>query len=157
MIRILAAEDSDAKWERVEPVVRSVLKDAEIVRVRDLFEAEREVERGFWSLLLLDISLDIKTASSESMRGAHDHIGGLKLAGRMFYNEREIRTIIITGFDAFPTSRSGTGDDMILGLDDVMREARKFLGKHLVGAVRVGVGDWADLLRKMLEEVKCAS
>jgi hypothetical protein len=156
-MRILAAEDSDAKWERVEPVVRSVLPNAEIVRVRDLFEAEREVEHNEWSLLLLDISLDIKAAASGSMRGAHDHIGGLKLAGRMFYNEREIPTIIVTGFDAFPTSRVGTGADVILGLDDVLFEARKLLGSHLIGAVRVGTGDWANRLRVMLEEVKCES
>ena len=156
-MRVLAAEDSDAKWERVEPIVRDVLAAVEIVRVRDLYEAEREIERPGWSLLLLDISLDIRTASSPTGRGAHDHTGGLKLAGRMFYNECEIPTIVITGFDAFPTSRTTMETEVILGLEDVLREARKFLGVHLLGTVRVGVGDWAAQLRQLLTEVQCTS
>lgn len=158
MTRVLAIEDSDAKWARVEPVARGALpRNAEIVRVGDLFQGERLVEQPGWDLLLLDISLDIKSGGSHGGRGAHDYLGGLKIAGRMFYNECEIPTIILTGFDAFPSGRSGGDADVILGREDVEREARRFLRSHLLGTVRVGAGDWAKELTLLLEGLDCAS
>lgn len=152
-MRILAVEDNDRKWTRVENVVRSVIGDADIVRARDLKDAERLVEEGGWELLLLDISLDIRAGGDRGGRGAHDYTGGLKIAGRMFYLACEIPTIIVTGFDAFPTAASSAGQDVILGLEDVGRQARKFLGAYLLGSVRVGSSDWEANLRDLLKGI----
>lgn len=152
-MRILAVEDNDRKWARVETVVRSVIGDADIVRARDLKDAERLVEESGWDLLLLDISLDIRAGGDRGGRGAHDYTGGLKIAGRMFYLACEIPTIIVTGFDAFPTAASSAGQDVILGLEDVGRQARKFLGAYLLGSVRFGSPDWEANLHNLLKGI----
>lgn len=152
-MRILAVEDNETKWSRVETVLRQGLGDVEIVRARDLRNAERLVEEGGWDLLILDISLDIRAGAGRGGRGAHDYTGGLKVAGRMFYLECEVPTIIVTGFDTFPSAASSAGDDVILGLEDVGRQAKKFLGDHLLGAVRFGSAGWAPDLIRLLERV----
>ncbi|MBZ4402481.1 hypothetical protein [Myxococcus sp. AS-1-15] len=147
MMRVLAVEDNDPKWSRIEAVLRQGLGSIDVVRARDLRDAERLVEEGGWDLLILDISLDIRAGGDRGGRGAHDYTGGLKIAGRMFYLECEVPTIVVTGFDAFPTAAPAAGHEVILGLEDVGRQARRFLGHHLLGAVRFGSAGWdADLL-----------
>lgn len=154
MTRVLAIEDNDAKWERVETVVRRALgPDAEITRVRDLYEGEQLVEEPGWDLLVLDISLDIRAGGARGGRGSHDFTGGLKIAGRMFYNECEVPTVIITGFDAFPTGGAAQEADVIMGLEDVERQARQFLGEHLLGTLRFGSHGWEDELVGMLARI----
>lgn len=151
--RILAVEDDDRKWERVEKVVLEALAHTpEIVRARDQFEAERLVDEGGWDLLLLDISLDIRAAGVRGGRGTHDYTGGVKIAGRMFYYRREVPTIIITGFDNFPTARATQEQDVILGLTDVVRRVRRYLPDHLVGTVRYGPAGWEGRLAELLRE-----
>jgi hypothetical protein len=152
-MRVLAVEDNDPKWSRVEAVIRDGLGEAEIVRARDQLDAERLVDQGGWDLLILDISLDIRAGGGRGGRGGHDYTGGLKIAGRMFYLECEVPTIIVTGFDAFPMSAAVSGQDVILGLEDVGRQARKFLGDHLLGAVRFGSTGWETDLSILLKSV----
>lgn len=152
-MRVLAVEDNDPKWSRVEAVIRKDLGQVEIVRARDQLDAERLVDQGGWHLLILDISLDIRAGGGRGGRGGHDYTGGLKIAGRMFYLKCEMPTIIVTGFDAFPTSAAVSGQDVILGLEDVGRQARKFLGDHLLGAVRFGPTGWETDLSILLKSV----
>lgn len=153
-MRILAVEDNDPKWARVEAVIRSSLANVEIVRARDQLEGERLVDAGGWDLLILDMSLDIRAGGARFGRGAHDYTGGLKIAGRMFYLEREIPTIIVTGFDAFPTSAAATGDDLIMGLEDVETKAREFLRDYLLGAVRFGSMSWETTFSSLLDRAR---
>lgn len=149
-MRVLAVEDNDAKWFRVEAVLREGLGDVSVTRAKDLRDAEQLVELDDWGLLILDISLDIRAGGDRGGRGAHDYTGGLKVAGRMFYLECEVPTILVTGFDAFPTA-AAAGQDVILGLEDVGRQARKFLGHHLLGAVRFGSAGWEAELLELLK------
>ena len=152
--RIVGVEDNDRKWEKVEAVVKDVVTPLpEIVRGRDQFEGERMIDQGGWDLLLLDISLDIRTGGSRGGRGAHDYTGGLKIAGRMFYYRKEIPTIIITGFDVFPTGRASQEQDVILGLGDVERQARQYLADNLVGTVRYGAAGWESELAALLNKL----
>jgi len=152
-MRVLAVEDNDPKWTRVEAVIRTVLGEVEIVRARDQLDAERLVDAGGWDLLILDMSLDIREGGARFGRRAHDYTGGLKIAGRMFYLESEVPTIIVTGFDAFPTSAASSGNDLILGLEDVEMKAREFLRDHLLGAVRFGSTGWEAGLSTLLMSV----
>lgn len=152
-MRVLAVEDNDPKWSRIEAVVRSGLGDVEIVRARDQLEAERLVDEGGWDLMILDMSLDIRAGGARFGRGTHDFTGGLKIAGRMFYLECEVPTIIVTGFDAFPTSAASSGHDVILGFEDVEMRARDFLHDHLLGAVRFGSTGWETDLSTLLKNV----
>lgn len=74
----------------------------------------------------------------------------MKIAGVMYYHECEIPTIIVTGFDAFPTMTSVSGHEVILGVQDVDRQARKLLERHLLGVVRFAQPGWDLELLKLL-------
>jgi hypothetical protein len=141
-MKILAIEDNDTKWARVEGVMRERLGDFDLTRASDLHDAEVAIDSGGWDLLILDMSIDIRTGAGRGGHGTHDYTGGLKIASRMFYNECEISTIIVTGFDAFPTGAAVAEDDVIFGLEDIGRQAQKHLGEHLLGTVRFGSQDW---------------
>lgn len=152
-MRVLAIEDNDAKWSRIESVLRSSLGHFELERACDLHNAELLVEKGGWDLLILDMSIDIRSGAGRGGRGTHDYTGGLKIASRMFYNECEVPTIIVTGFDAFPTGAAVAEQDVILGLEDIQRQARKHLGDHLLGAVRFGAQEWDKHLKLLLQRL----
>ena len=151
MTRILGIEDNDQKWARIERLLQAHVPMAEIVRVTDLYDGERQVEKPGWDLLVLDISLDIR-ASARGARGTHDYQAGMKIASRMYYQECEIRTIIVTGFDSFPTCARTSEKDVILGLEEVDANVRELLGEHLLATVRYGGEAWeerfVDVLRK---------
>lgn len=145
--RLLAIEDNDHKWDRVEPVLRSAIgPEAEIIRAVDQLEGEKRVDEGGWDLILLDMSLDIRRTSGRAGQGGHDFTGGLKVAGRMYYLKKEAPTIIVTGFDAFPSGRSGQNQDVILGLEDIEGQASRYLGPYLIAIVRYGPSGWDETL-----------
>lgn len=150
ILRVLCIEDNDIKRERIREVLDRVVPDAFVAFAKDQFDGEAKIDEGGWDLILLDISLDIRASQSRSSRGGHDYTGGLKIAGRMYYHQNEAPTIIITGFDAFPSGKAVTGGDVILGLEDVVRLATKYLGEHLFGTIRYGPAGWDDKLADML-------
>jgi hypothetical protein len=151
-MRILVIEDSESKWTYVEEIIRRALPTAEIHRSRDLFEGVRAIAEPNWDLLILDISLDIRAGAGRA-GAAHDHVGGQKILGKMYYDELEVPTIIITGFDSFPTVRNN-GDAVMLGLEDVEAEASRQLGRHLVGTVRHLSEGWEQRFETMLLSFK---
>ena len=151
MTRVLAVEDNDQKWERVERLLRSNIADAEIERATDLYDGERRVEERRWDLLILDVSLDIRT-SARSTRGTHDFQAGLKIARRMYYQECEIPTIIVTGFDSFPTGGRTSEKQVILGLEEVDASVRRLLGPYLLATVRYNGEKWEEHLVKALRD-----
>lgn len=150
MRRILGIEDQDAKWTRVQALLIEVMPESTIERARDMFEAERMVEDGGWDLVILDISLDIRSAGIG--RSAHDYVGGLEIAGHMYYEDCSIPTIIVTGFDSYPTGGSTHEQNVILGSEDVQRRANEFLGDDFLGAVRYNAPGWDEKFLQMLKE-----
>ena len=148
-MRVLAIEDNDDKFERVAEIVDSALPTASISRACDLFEAERAIEETGWDLLLLDMTLDLKRGGARRAGTAQDYTGGMKIVGQMYWDELAVPTIIITAFDSFPSPRSG-GDEAVIGLESVEREAREKLGNLLIGTVRHGPEGWEDELRALL-------
>lgn len=143
MTHILGIEDNDQKWVRIERLLKSAIANPKIVRVTDLFDGERRVEESGWDLLVLDISLDIR-ASARGARGTHDYQAGLKIASRMYYQECEIPTVIVTGFDSFPTGSRTSEKDVILGLEEVDASVRKMLGEYLLATVRYNGEAWEE-------------
>jgi hypothetical protein len=151
--RLLAIEDNDHKWERIERVLQTQLgASVEIVRAMDQVTGDKHVNDGGWDLVLLDMSLDIRRSAGRPGQGGHDYTGGLKIAGRMYYLKKEVATIVVTGFDAFPSGQSGQNQDVILGLEDIERQARKYLGNHLVAIFRYGPTGWEAALAAHLKE-----
>lgn len=150
MNRVLAIEDQDAKWERVRQVVEDALPGCSIKRVTDVYEAERRVVESVWDLVILDISLDIRTGGKG--RIAHDYTGGLQVAGRMYYEDVSIPTVVVTGFDSYPTGGAAHEQEVILGSEDVQRQAERFLGADYLGTVRYNSPDWQSRLTAILRE-----
>lgn len=148
MKRILGIEDQDDKWSRVREVITKVVPDHTIKRVKDMFEAEKCIEDGGWDLVILDISLDIR--SSGRGKSAHDYLGGLELAGHMYYEDRSIPTIIVTGFDSYPTGGAVQEQSVILGSEDVQSQAETFLGDDYLGTIRYNSPSWEEKLGDLL-------
>lgn len=154
MKRVLAIEDDDVKWERVEAVLkRAVGTPAEILRVKDVYDGERQVEKPGWDLLILDVSLDIRR-SARGTRGTHDYQAGLKIAERMYYQECEIPTVIVTGFDSFPTGARSSGGDVILGLEDVNAAVGRLLKDNHLGTIRYLGPEWEAQLEAAISKAK---
>lgn len=151
-MNVLVVEDGEEKWADVGRVLRNVLPDATLQRARDLFEAEKALHQINWDLLVLDVSLDIRKGGGRA-GAAHDYVGGLKILGRMYYDELQIPTIIVTGFDSFPSVRTN-GDGVMLGLEDLEREATRQLGTNHVGTVRHGPEGWAEEFSTLLNLYK---
>ena len=149
---ILVIEDSDTKWREIEILLHSI-DDIEISfeRAKTMQEANRLVSSQTWSLILLDISMNIKSSSSGPAAGGHDFTGGLKIAERMYYLGQDAPIIIVTAFDAFPAKVEGRGE--VLGLDEVVKSASNTLGELLVGSVRYGESGWSKKLEILVREV----
>ena len=150
MTRILGIEDQDAKWKRVHALMLKAMPTSSIERAKDMFEGERMVEEGMWDLVILDISLDIRSAGKG--RNAQDYLGGLEIAGHMYYEDCSIPTIIVTGFDSYPSGGAAHEQNVILGSEDVQRRARDFLGDDFLGAVRYNAPGWDEEFLQLLKD-----
>ena len=149
--RVLAVEDSPVKWADVAQVVRPLLPaGCDLVHVGNMASARQHIMQGGWDLLLLDVSLDVNERSGGN-RGAKEFTGGLQLASRMHYLDKSIPTIVITGFETFVAARPQAEQDMILGLQDVERTMRGYLGEDVIGMVRYGNPGWQEELTAMLK------
>lgn len=152
--RVLAVEDSPVKWADLQSLVEPLLPvGCELVHVGDLKAALAHIAAGGWDLLLLDVSLDV-TTNGGAARGGKEFTGGLTIAGRMYYLRRSIPTIIVTGFETFITARPQTEQDVVLGLQDVDREMRRYLGDDVIGLVRYGSDNWKAELEELLRRLQ---
>ena len=143
--RVLVIEDSETKWREVQRTLASALgPDVAITRAPTIENANREVAKRGWSLVILDISMDIKSSSAGRGAGGHDTTGGLKIAERMFYLGHDAPIVIVTAFDVFPAGSGRRGP--ALGLQDVVEEAKSLLGDLLIGWVRYGDEGWQERL-----------
>ena len=140
---VLVIEDSDVKWREIERLVQGIGVRG-VVRAATIEDANAEVARGIWDLVILGISLDIRSSSSGPGAGGHDTTGGLKIAERMYYLGYDAPTIIVTAFDSFPTGHERR--EAVLGIQDVVEEATQLLGSLLVGWVRYGAAGWEGAL-----------
>lgn len=152
--RVLIIEDRDTKWRDVHRALTALDNDIEFTRAATVEQANAEIARGIWSLVILDVSMDIRASSAGRGAGGHDTIGGLKIAERMFYLQYDAPIIIVTAFDAFPSTRGKKG--AVLGLQDVIAEATRLLGSLLAGWVRYGDPDWDTNLSNLASEVLAA-
>lgn len=149
--RLLVIEDSDVKWREVSKVLRGLSLPVEITRAATIEDANREIAKRQWSIVILDISMDIRSSTSGRGAGGHDTTGGLKIAERMFYLEHDAPIVIVTAFDAFPSGQGRRG--AVLGLQDVVAEASDLLGELLVGWVRYSEPGWSTLLAEKVTGV----
>jgi CheY-like chemotaxis protein len=150
--RVLVVEDSEVKWREISKLLSSGNSLGVFVqRAATMEEANGHISSGNWDLILLDISMDIRSSATGPRAGGHDTIGGLKIAERMFYLGKDAPVIIVTAFDAFPSGAAR--GSAVLGLEDVVRSASDLLGELLIGYVRYGSEGWSRALRDLVDGV----
>ena len=152
--KILVVEDSDSKWNEIDILLNELCgENKEIVRAKTMVDAETLAISCEWTLLVLDISLDITASATGPKHGGYDSLGGLRVANKMFLLEKEAPTIIVTAFDAFPTGKLQRGRSVILGLEDVREKASSLLGESFLGCVRYGDPEWKEAFNQLAEGV----
>lgn len=150
--RVLIIEDSESKYRDVLETVRAFLPaNIEISRAGTIEEADDAVAQRGWDLICLDVSLDIRSSSAGPRAGGHDAIGGLKILERMYLLNYDAPVIVITAFDAFPPGDDRTG--VVLGIEEVLREAKRFMGALVVGHVSYGANTWRSDLECLFGKV----
>jgi len=109
-----------------------------VVRAKTVVEAADLIREGRWKLLILDISMDIAPGSGATVRDGHANLGGLDILEQMYLLEKEMPTVIVTGFDYFVRTSSEEGTSDSHTLLDLERQARAWIGSDLLGCVRYG-------------------
>lgn len=98
--------------------------------------------------------MDIASNSAGPSRGGHANLGGMDIVEEMYLTEREVPTIIVTGFDYFVSSAPAERSPDAHSFDDIEGLARKWLGWKLLGCVKYGRDGWEADFRRFLGEVR---
>lgn len=153
-MRILVVEDAPYKFQEVSSLLKSLLPPRiEIVRAETVVEAERQITKGPWDLIVLDISMDIAPGSSSGMRGGHANLGGMDVVEKMYLMEMEAPTVILTGLDYFIVTNSEGMSHETLDLSDIEKQARQWLSEKLLGCVRYGGDGWQERLSQAVKGI----
>ncbi|WP_143105861.1 hypothetical protein [Brevundimonas viscosa] len=148
-VDVLIVEDVDTKFNDVAGVVQSTFGDhAKIVRAKNLNDADDLVMSGDWSLLVLDLSMDIAASGSMDLGSGHATLAGLDVVDRLALMKIAIPTVIITGFDSFQDP--DRFDNAIMGVEEVNALAINMLGADYLGCVRYGHEDWKEILQSAI-------
>lgn len=152
---VLVVEDEDLKYADIVDAVANVARDfrAGIVRASSATEAETAMEREDVVFVVLDISLNISPGSLGPLRGGFANLGGMDVAEKMYLIGRSIPTVVVTGFDYFPSPSSPQSSLELIGLSDIETMAREFLGEDLLGCIRYASDGWKEALAERLREV----
>nr|WP_131588876.1 hypothetical protein [Sphingomonas melonis] len=148
--RILIVEDVLRKYTDVLSVLESAVAGASlhVQRAENLNAAEDMISEEVWSLLLLDLSMDISESESIDTSSGHATLGGLDILERMALLKIVIPTILVTGFDSFQDS--DRFQNSITYLPDIERLAKQWLGAAYRGYVRYGSSKWDSRLRTLI-------
>lgn len=150
-MKILIVEDRDDKFEDIALVARpSCPQGAIFHRSTTYVSAIDELSRDSWSLLLLDMSIDIRSGKVNVARGGHANLGGLDIIEYLYLFEVSLPTIIITGFDYFEAARSEERMTELVGLDKIAATAAAKIGKNFLGVVRYQDTGWRDDLESLI-------
>lgn len=147
-MRVLVIEDVQSKFDDVRSILNRLLpSDTEYVRASNLNEAEDAIMED-WSLVVVDLSMDIN--GNGSVQGAgHATLGGLDVLERMALLKIDHPTVLVTGFDSFQdTDRF---DNAIMNLTDISGLASEWLGTAYVGCIRYGGDNWGRRFERMLQ------
>jgi len=151
-MRILVVEDAPYKFQEVETLLRAHFREPfDLTRAETVVDAERQVSKGPWDLIVLDISMDIAPGAGGGMRGGHANLGGMDVVEKMYLMELEYPTVILTGLDYFIVTNSDGMSHETLDLSDIERQARHWLSDNLLGCVRYGREGWDEQLIGSIE------
>lgn len=146
-MKVLIVEDRNDKYDDLIKTIDPLLPDeATVRRAATVVAAKKEIKGEQWSLLLLDMSIDIKSEVAKVAHGGHASLGGLDIVEYMYLFELDIPTIIITGFDYFEAAKSDAAMSELVGLDDIAHTAKLKIGCSFLGIVRYQEASWKENL-----------
>jgi hypothetical protein len=150
-MKVLIVEDRDEKFEDIVQVARPACpQGVSFYRSMTSVSAVDELSSGCWSLLLLDMSIDISSGKVNVSRGGHANLGGLDIIEYLYLFEVNLPTIIITGFDYFEAARSDERTTELVGLDKIAATAFAKIGENFLGVVRYQDAGWRNDLRDLI-------
>lgn len=150
-MRVLIVEDRDEKFEDIVQVARLACpQGVSFHKSTTSVSAVEELGCGSWSLLLLDMSIDIRSGKVNVSRGGHANLGGLDIIEYLYLFEVSLPTIIITGFDYFEAARSDDRITELVGLEEIAATARAKIGENFLGVVRYQDAGWKSDLRDLI-------
>lgn len=150
---ILVVEDSDKKFEAIRECIVEACSSCRVERASTMTEAERRIISEQWSLVVLDISLDIAPSIQGAKGRGQANVGGLGIAQKMFLLDRESPTIIVTAFDSFTASNAGNGGNEILGFEEVCARAKEYLPSSLIGCLQYNATNWKQEMVRSVKKV----
>ena len=146
---VLIVEDVQTKFNDIFSEAKSYFgRDIDVTRADNLNEAEDLVMSGSWSLIVLDLSMDIAASGSMDLGSGHATLAGLDIVERLFLMKMKIPTVIITGFDSFQDP--DRFDNNIMGVGEVNAIASGMLGDQYLGCIRYGHEDWQNNFQSAL-------
>lgn len=153
MPNVLIVEDSAGKLGAIRSILDAVCPGVSITHAATMIEAERAIERPDWSLVVLDISMDIAPSQLGPRSRGQANIGGLSIAQRMFLLEMECPTIIVTAFDSFSASGNASSIAEIVGFEEVRTRAEGFLGSNLIGCYQYNSTTWREEMASVVKDI----
>jgi CheY-like chemotaxis protein len=150
---ILIVEDKDAKFDDLKKVVEEAVPSAAITRATTVVEAENLLSQAAWSMIVLDISMDINGTSKGALGGGHASLGGLDVVDTMYYEGLEVPTVVVTGLDYFISSKNMEGADYI-GLEELETMVRQKLASQYLGCIRYGIDGWSARFKTAFEVIE---
>lgn len=149
---ILIVEDVDTKYRDVLTELESRVPGQFHTRAENLNDAGDLLMEGDWSLLVLDLSMDIAASGSMDLGSGHATLAGLDVVERVALLKLRVPIIIVTGFDSFQDP--DRFDNTIMSMADVDTIVRSLIGDLYFGCVRYGQENWrADLGNALLNWV----
>ncbi|MER9317045.1 hypothetical protein NKI31_16325 [Mesorhizobium sp. M0659] len=146
--RVLVAEDVDGKFADLINVISDTISPDECVRARNLNDAEDLLMNEVWSLLILDLSMDISASGSMDLGSGHATLAGIDVVERISLLKMNVPVLIVTGFDSFQDPDRFDND--IMYIDDVDKLIGGLLGNYHLGIIRYGRDDWREELINIL-------
>jgi CheY-like chemotaxis protein len=147
-MRILLVEDEEPKQRHICAFFAERHNEVQVTIARSVNAALDALEKGMPDLLLLDMSLPTFEITQGETGGRPQGFGGLEIVRTMAMNDWDCPTLIITGYEAFP---SDSGEQVQLAVLET--ELKSTLGESFLGVLHFNsaLDDWKAELSSELE------
>lgn len=150
---VLLVEDEDPKRRHISEFLGELQPSISVRAARSVTTALDAVETKPPDLMLLDMSLPTFDVAAGEPGGRPQGFGGLEIVRTMALLGATCPTIIITGYEAFP---SDSGEQVQLA--DLESDLHAVLGIHFLGVLHFSsaLDDWKTELLAKIDNVRRA-
>ncbi len=142
-MKVLCIEDNSEKFENISRQIKFSVPDAEIENAESGNEGLRRLFLNKYDLLILDMSLPIDSFSTRK-----DMLYGEAILREIKRRKKEIKVIVITGFDQFETKNERlTFDELYSRLKDKYKSYLMAMIYYDQSSI-----EWSNTIRENLKE-----